>query len=53
MNGRRVTISLALTLAAGTVLAFSNGSKAPVAAAIWLMLAQRNGRAEGSREKEC
>ena len=56
--GERITfkISFAVTavlLAAGTVLAFSNGSKAPVAAAIWLMLAQRNGRAEGIREKEC
>lgn len=49
-------ISFAITAAlliAGTVLALNNGSKAPAAAAIWLMLAQKNGRAEGIREKEC
>lgn len=49
-------ISLAITavlLMAGTVLAFNQGSKAPAAAAIWLMLAQRNGGAEVIREKEC
>ena len=56
--GERITfkISFAVTavlLAAGTVLAFNNGSKAPVAAAIWLMLAQRNGGAELFKEKEC
>ena len=56
--GERVTyrISFAITAAlliAGTVLALNNGSKAPAAAAIWLMLAQKNGRAEGIREKEC
>lgn len=56
--GERVTyrISFAITatlLIAGTVLALNNGSKAPAAAAIWLMLAQKNGRAEGIREKEC
>ncbi len=56
--GERIAyrISFAITavlLAAGTVLAFNNGSKAPVAAAIWLMLAQRNGGAELFKEKEC
>ena len=57
-TGERVTlkISFAITvllLIAGAVLAFNNGSKAPAAAAIWLMLAQINGGAEGIREKEC
>ena len=55
--GERITykISFAITavlLAAGAALAFNRGSKAPVAAAIWLMLAQRNDGAEGIREKE-
>lgn len=57
-TGERVTyrISLAVTamlLTAGAVLAFNRGSKAPAAAAIWLMLAQRNGGAEEICEKEC
>ena len=56
--GESVTrkISYAITavlLIAGTVLAFNNGSKAPAAAAIWLMLSQGNGRAELFKEKEC
>ena len=56
--GERITyrISFAITavlLAAGTVLAFNRGSKAPVAAAIWLMLAQGNGGAELFKKKEC
>ena len=55
--GERVTyrISFAITavlLAAGTALAFNRGSKAPAAAAIWLMLAQRNNGAEPFKEKE-
>lgn len=55
--GERVTyrISFAITavlLAAGTALAFNRGSKAPAAAAIWLMLAQRNNVAEPFKEKE-
>ena len=57
-TGERVAyrISIAITvllLIAGTVLAFNNGSKAPAAAALWLMLAQRNGGAELFNEKEC
>ena len=57
-TGERIAyrISIAITvllLIAGTVLAFNNGSKAPAAAAIWLMLAQRNGGAELFKEKEC
>lgn len=56
--GERITLKIsfavtAVLLAAGAVLAFNNGSKAPVAAAIWLMLAQRNGGAELFKEKEC
>ena len=56
--GERIAyrISIAITvllLIAGTVLAFNNGSKAPAAAALWLMLAQRNGGAELFKEKEC
>ena len=56
-TGERIAyrISIAITvllLIAGTVLAFNNGSKAPAAAALWLMLAQRNGGAELCREKE-
>ena len=56
--GERITcrISFAITsvlLAAGAVLAFNQGSKAPAAAAIWLMLAQRNGVSERLWEKEC
>lgn len=55
--GERVTyrISFAITavlLAAGTALAFNRGNKAPAAAAIWLMLAQRNNGAEPFKEKE-
>ena len=55
--GERVTyrISFAITavlLAAGTALALNRGSKAPAAAAIWLMLAQRNNGAEPFKEKE-
>ena len=48
-------ISFAITavlLAAGTALALNRGSKAPAAAAIWLMLAQRNNGAEPFKEKE-
>ena len=57
-TGERIAyrISIAITvllLIAGTVLAFNNGSKAPAAAALWLMLAQRNGGAELFKEKEC
>ncbi len=56
--GERITyrIGFAITvvlLIAGTVLALNRGSKAPAAAAIWLMLAQRNGGAELFKEKEC
>jgi len=56
--GERITLKIsfavtAVLLAAGAVLAFNDGSKAPVAAAIWLMLAQRNGGAELFKEKEC
>lgn len=56
--GERIAyrISFAMTavlLAMGALLAFNNGSKAPAAAAIWLMLAQRNGGAELFKEKEC
>lgn len=45
-TGERIAnrISFAITavlIAAGTVLAFNRGSKAPAAAAIWLMLAQK------------
>ena len=55
-EGERIAyrISFAITavlLTAGTVLVFNNGSKAPAAAAIWLMLAQRNGGAELFKEK--
>ena len=55
--GERITyrISFAITavlLAAGTALALNRGSKAPAAAAIWLMLAQRNNGAEPFKEKE-
>ena len=57
-TGERIAyrISIAITvllLIAGTVLAFNNGSKAPAAAALWLMLAQRNGGAELFKEKVC
>ena len=57
-TGERIAyrISIAITvllLIAGTVLAFNNGSKAPAAAALSLMLAQRNGGAELFKEKEC
>lgn len=56
--GERIAyrISFAMTavlLAMGALLAFNNGSKAPAAAAIWLMLAQRNGGEELFKEKEC
>ena len=55
--GERITLKIsfavtAVLLAAGAVLAFNDGSKAPAAAAIWLMLAQRNGGADEIREKE-
>ena len=55
--GERVTyrISFVITavlLTAGALLALNRGSKAPAAAAIWLMLAQRNNGAEPFKEKE-
>lgn len=50
---RKISFAItAVLLIAGTMLAFNNGSKAIAAAAIWLMLAQRNGGAELFKEKE-
>ena len=55
--GERITLRVSfiitvVLLASGTALALNRGSKAPAAAAIWLMLAQRNNGAEPFKEKE-